>query len=171
MIFCVRSDAKIITRTVLESLIYSGALDCFNVPRKRLVTLINTLITCLSTKRDVNNLLNKYISDDNEEISLELLYKEYLTLNCYVSKCSIIDLDEGCKLNLKGLCIMVGYNKDITTVIIGNKRLDIIFKSNKKLELGNIYKYTFERISGRLCCVSLVLFKFKKNKSLISIKV
>ncbi|PIM95861.1 DNA polymerase III subunit alpha [Candidatus Hodgkinia cicadicola] len=169
--FCIRSDAKIITKTVLKSLIYSGALDCFNISRKQLVSLINTIIICLTSKHDPNNLLGNYTSNNNEEIPLALLYKEYLMLNCYVSKCSIIEIDEGSKPNLKGLCIVVSHNKDIATVIIGNKRLNVLFKSKKRIELGNVYRYTFEKIAGKLCCISFVLFKFKRNKSLISIKL
>ena len=58
----------------------------------------------------------------------------------------------------------VGYNKYIVTVIIDNKKLDVKYKPRKKLELSKIYKYTFEMISGRLCCKKFVLFRSKKIK-------
>ncbi len=44
-------------------------------------------------------------------------------LNCCVSKCPTINLNERNKLNSKNLCIAVSYNKDIIIIIIVNKRL------------------------------------------------
>ncbi len=116
-------------------------------------------MACISSKHDPNNILSNYISDNNEELSLTLLYKEYLMLNCYVSKCPINESNQSDELNLKELCIVVGYNKYIVTVIIGNKKPDVKHKSKKKLELDKIYEYTFEMISGRLCCKNFILFR------------
>ncbi|PIM96126.1 DNA polymerase III subunit alpha [Candidatus Hodgkinia cicadicola] len=156
---CLRLDKEVITKKILESLILSGALDCFNIPRKQLVLLLKDIMICLKTKQDYNNHVKDCPMKDIEDLSLPLLYQEYLILNCYVSRCPISLIKQRNKLNTKNLCVVVNQKGSSLTIVTAKKKLDVIYKTSKRLKLGKIYEYSLEKTEGRIYCHNLVLLK------------
>lgn len=97
--FCMKSDPKLCTRKVMESLILSGAFDSFGVHRAKLMGNLDDLLDRINQKRKLEDDLQIYLFEDftneiNNEFAwidvreyafLDLLKKEKEVLGLYLS--------------------------------------------------------------------------------------
>lgn len=97
--FCMKSDPKVCTRKVMESLILSGAFDSFGVHRAKLLGNLDDLLERVNQKRKLENDLQIYLFEDltnevNNEFDwidvrefpfLDLLKKEKEAIGLYLS--------------------------------------------------------------------------------------
>jgi DNA polymerase-3 subunit alpha len=97
--FCMKSDSKLCTRKVMESLILSGAFDSFGVHRAKLMGNLDDLLDRINQKRKLEEDLQIYLFEDftnevNNEFAwievreyafLDLLKKEKEVLGLYLS--------------------------------------------------------------------------------------
>lgn len=80
--FCKNMNYKFVTKRVLKRLIHSGALDCFESDRSKLINSVDLLRDCVKLKKVFKLNPQRKIS---KRAKWKLLHEEYLVLNCYVS--------------------------------------------------------------------------------------
>ncbi len=145
--FCLRMDDKIITKKIIKSLILSGALDCFKISRFRMLSLINEILTCIKTKQSNIILALKHSAHD---LTLPLLYEEYLILGCYVSKCPVCLIALANNLDPNEIGIVVSQNGYLVSLVTIDNRIEAMINIMSKLSLGRAYKYSIKEINDKL---------------------
>ncbi|MFP3038964.1 MAG: DNA polymerase III subunit alpha [Candidatus Hodgkinia cicadicola] len=109
--FCVKMKAKVLSKRMLKNLIYSGALDCFEGNRIRLIESIKIIRECIKTKQPLALKSPRYI---RRQETWELLHEEYLLLNCFISRLPFAC--EGYELNQISAVLVSKKFKHVTLV-------------------------------------------------------
>ncbi|NIH16633.1 MAG: DNA polymerase III subunit alpha [Buchnera aphidicola (Periphyllus lyropictus)] len=155
---CIRVGPKIITKKILEKLIFSGACDCFNKSRFLLYISISDVVQSSLQYRNI--LLSKQLDFfDKKEINLEKKYKNKFFININWSKKLELDYEK----NILGFYLsnhpFLFYLKEIRNyycTVCLNKIFN--FKKNQK-----IY------ISGIIFSIKRLLTKNKKKMVILTL--
>ncbi|XXN19730.1 MAG: DNA polymerase III subunit alpha [Candidatus Hodgkinia cicadicola] len=150
--FCYKCDHKVITERVLKTLILSGALDCFNIPRAQLLFNFRDIIDCVKFKSE---LCLRAIS--NTKLELDTLYYEYCLIGCYISE-SPVDRFASVQHNWQ-LAAVTQQTSSTLTLVFSAHILEVATNVSYTLDLGQVYaceiKYVFAKpVCNRLYCIS-----------------
>ncbi|MGP1906306.1 MAG: helix-hairpin-helix domain-containing protein, partial [Candidatus Hodgkinia cicadicola] len=131
--FCKSMNYKFVTKRVLKHLIYSGALDCFETDRSRLIQSIDLLRDCVKKK---TNFILKEKRKISNRAKWKLWREEYLTLGCYVSELPITSKTEG---GNKTVAVIVNQWPRYIRLVTNENRFDVISNLTHRVKIGLPY--------------------------------
>lgn len=137
--FCKNMNYKFVTKRVLKRLIHSGALDCFETNRSRLIHSIDLLRDCVKTKKLFKLTVQKILSMRSK---WKLLREEYLVLGCYVSPLPILAKFEGID---RMVAVIVNQWPRYIRLVTNENRFDVISNLNYRVKLGLPYVYELKQ--------------------------
>lgn len=150
--FIKRIDKKIINRTVLENLIYSGSLDCFHLNRKTMIQNLDILLNYADLLNDLGEeyVLKPEITEYDEFSKNELLFYEHQVLGFYLNNHPVNEYRKK-------------YHKPISISSISNylnKVIDIIVSvdSLRESRTKNGELICFMRVSDELLTLDAPIF-------------
>ncbi|MGP1916119.1 MAG: DNA polymerase III subunit alpha [Candidatus Hodgkinia cicadicola] len=135
--FCKSMNHKLVTKRVLRCLIHSGAFDCFEENRFRLLRSLNLLRDCVKTKKIFKLKVQKKLS---KRAKWKLLHEEYLTLSCYVSSLPI-EMESGGK----SVAVIVNQWPKYIRLVTNENRFDVLSNLNHRVKLGLPYIYEMKQ--------------------------
>ncbi|MGP1918123.1 MAG: DNA polymerase III subunit alpha [Candidatus Hodgkinia cicadicola] len=137
--FCKNMNYKSVTKRVLKRLIHSGALDCFEPNRSKLINSVDLLRDCVKLKKVFKLEPQGKI---NKRTKWKLLHEEYLVLNCYVSKLPIPKTAEGTG---RLVAVIVNHWPRYIRLATNENRFDIISNLNYRMRIGFPYVYELKQ--------------------------
>ncbi|MGP1917451.1 MAG: DNA polymerase III subunit alpha [Candidatus Hodgkinia cicadicola] len=131
--FCKSMNYKFVTKRVLKHLIHSGALDCFEADRSRLIQSIDLLRDCVKKKTDFTLEGKRKIG---KRAKWKLWREEYLALGCYVSELPITPKVEGSN---KTIAVIVNQWPRYIRLVTNENRFDVISNLTHRVKIGLPY--------------------------------
>ncbi|MGP1905879.1 MAG: DNA polymerase III subunit alpha [Candidatus Hodgkinia cicadicola] len=131
--FCKNMNRKLITKRVLKQLIHSGALDCFETDRSRLLQSIDLLRDCVKTKQVFTLKPQRKM---NNQAKWKLFHEEYLALGCYVSDLPILT---GTERSERPIAVIVNQWPRYIRLVTNENRFDVMSNLNHRVKLGLPY--------------------------------